>query len=202
VILLPGIRHVPRCGRNLALESQSVCDTDAMQTHEESTALKTLPLPSANWHGDCDPHTSDQGLLFDDRSFLVLDCRTTKAQPKESIVRRLICVIGLCLLSLPAFCQSTSKYQVATIMEVKPHQAAGDGAPDAASYDISVKVGDTIYVVLYITPSWEIPPKYAAGRNLLVLVGKSTITYNDMLGRSLQVPIQSQRPATEPKQSK
>jgi len=41
VILLPGIRHVPRCGRNLALESQSVCDTDAMQTHEESTALKT-----------------------------------------------------------------------------------------------------------------------------------------------------------------
>ena len=26
-----------------------------MQTHEESTALKTLPHASANWHGDCDP---------------------------------------------------------------------------------------------------------------------------------------------------
>jgi len=35
-----------------------------------------------------------------------------------------------------------------------------------------------------------------------VLVGKNTITYNDMLGRSLQVPIESQRPAAEPKQSK
>jgi hypothetical protein len=117
-------------------------------------------------------------------------------------VRKLVGVIALCLLSFPAFCQSTSKYQVATIIEVKPHQAAGDGAPDAASYDISVKVGDTIYVVLYTTPSWEIPPKYAAGRNLLVLVGKNTITYNDMLGRSLQVAIQSQRPVAEPKRSK
>ena len=40
------------------------------------------------------------------------------------------------------------------------------------------------------------PPKYATGRELLVLVGKNTITYNDMLGRSLQVPIESQRPVT------
>lgn len=115
---------------------------------------------------------------------------------------KLMAILCICLTTFPAFCQSTSKYQVATITEVKPHQAVGDGLPDAASYDISVKVGDTIYVVLYTAPSWEIPPKYAAGRNLLVLVGKSTITYNDMLGRSLQVPIQSQRPATEPKQSK
>ena len=117
-------------------------------------------------------------------------------------MRRLIGVIALCLLSLPAFCQSTSKYQVATITDVKPHQAAGDDAPNATSYDVSVKVGDTIYLVLYTTPLGEITPKYAAGRNLLVLVGKNTITYNDMLGRSLQVPIQSQRPATEPKTSK
>jgi hypothetical protein len=35
-----------------------------------------------------------------------------------------------------------------------------------------------------------------------VLVGKNTITYNDMLGRSLQVPIESHRPATQPKRSK
>jgi hypothetical protein len=48
----------------------------------------------------------------------------------------------------------------------------------------------------------ELAPKYAAGRDLLVSVGKDTITYNDILGRSLQVPIESQRPVTEPKQSK
>ena len=63
-------------------------------------------------------------------------------------------------------------------------------------------MGDTIYVVLYTPPLGEIPAKYARGHELLVLVGKNTITYNDMLGRSLQVPIESQRPATEPKHSK
>ena len=117
-------------------------------------------------------------------------------------MRRLIAVIALCLLTFPALCESTSKYQVAIITEVKPRQAAGDGASDPTSYDVSVKVGDTIYVVLYTTPLDEVAPKYAAGREMLVLVGKNTITYNDMLGRSLQVPIESRRPATEPKHVK
>jgi hypothetical protein len=117
-------------------------------------------------------------------------------------MRRLIAVIGLCLLTFPALCQSTSKYQVAIITEVKPRQAARDDASDLTSYDVSVKVGDTIYVVLYTQPLGELPAKYARGHELLVLVGKNTITYNDMSGRSLQVPIESQRPAAEPKQLK
>ena len=116
-------------------------------------------------------------------------------------MRRLIVVIGLCLLTIPALCQSTSKYQIAIITEVKPRQAAGDDASDSTSYDVSVKVGDTIYVVLYTQPLGELPAKYATGHELLVLVGKNTITYNDMLGRSLQVPIESQRPAAESKRS-
>jgi len=114
-------------------------------------------------------------------------------------VRRLIGVIALCLLSFPALSQSTSKYQVAIITEVKAREVAGDSASDTTSYDVSVKVGDTIYLVLYTPPLGELPPKYATGRELLVLVGKNTITYNDMLGRSLQVTIESQRPATEHK---
>lgn len=117
-------------------------------------------------------------------------------------MRKLVIVVALCFVTLSALCQSTSKYQIATILEVKPHQSAGDGSSDAPSYDVSVKVGNAIYVVLYTTPLGEVPPKYAAGREMLVLVGKDTITYNDMLGRSLQVPIQSQRPATVPKEGK
>jgi len=117
-------------------------------------------------------------------------------------VRKLLGVFGLCLLTFPALCQTTSKWQIATITEVKPHPAAGERASDATSYDVSAKVGDTIYVVLYTTPLGELPPKYAAGRDLLVFIGKDTITYNDILGRSLQVPIESQRRAAEPKQSK
>ncbi len=117
-------------------------------------------------------------------------------------MRKLIGVIALCLVTFPALCQSTSKYQIGFITEVKPRQATGDGTSDPTSYDVSVKVGDTIYVVLYTQPLGEIPAKYATGHELLVLVGKNTITYNDMLGRSLQVPIESQRPAADPKPSK
>ncbi len=117
-------------------------------------------------------------------------------------MQKLIVVVTLCLLTLAALGQSSSKYQVGMITEVKARQVTGDSGSDPTSYDVSVKVGDTIYVVLYTQPMGEIPAKYETGRELLVLVGKKTITYNDMLGRSLQVPIQSQKPATEPKPSK
>ena len=115
---------------------------------------------------------------------------------------KLTCVICICLMTFPTFSQSASKYEVATIMDVKTHQTTGDSASDLISYDVSVKVGDTIYVVLYTDPSGMKTVKYAAGRNLLVLVGEKTITYNDLLGRSLEVPIMNKKPATEAKQSK
>jgi hypothetical protein len=115
---------------------------------------------------------------------------------------RLVSLLCILLTVFPALGQSTSKYQVGTITEVRVHQTAGSDASDAASYDVSVKVRDTIYVVLYTPPLGEDTVKYAAGRDLLVLVGKNTITYNDILGRSHNVPIESQKPAAKPKQSK
>jgi hypothetical protein len=111
---------------------------------------------------------------------------------------RLAIVFCISLTTLPAFCQPTSKYQVGTIIEVKVHQTAGSGASNAASYDVSVKVGDTIYVVLCTPPLGEETVKYAAGRDLLVLVGKNKVTYNDILGRSYEVPIESQKPVARP----
>jgi hypothetical protein len=110
---------------------------------------------------------------------------------------RLVGIFCILATALPAFCQSTSKWQVGTITEVKVHQTAEKvGSSEAASYDVSVKVGDTMYVVLYTPPLHEETVKYAAGRDLLLFVGKSTIRYNDILGRSYEVPIESQRPAT------
>jgi len=117
-------------------------------------------------------------------------------------MRRLIGVMALCFVTFPALCQSSSKWQIAMITEVKPRQRAREDEFGPASYDVSVKVGDTVYVVLYTEPLGELPAKYATGRELLVLVGKNTITYNDMLGRSLEVPIGSQRPATGPQHAK
>lgn len=104
----------------------------------------------------------------------------------------LICIL---LTALSAFGQSAPKYQVATITEVKVHRTAGSGAPDPTTYDVSVKVSDIIYVVLYTPPLGQESVKYAAGRQLLVRVGKRTVRYNDIPGQSFEVPIESQRPA-------
>jgi hypothetical protein len=121
---------------------------------------------------------------------------------RSKSMRRLMGVIAICLVTFPVFCQSTSKYQVGSITEVKVHRIAGAGDAHPVSYDVSVKVGDTVYVVLYTPRFGEHTVKYVVGRDLLVLVGKKTITYNDILGESFEVPIESQKPATTPKQSK
>jgi len=107
-----------------------------------------------------------------------------------------LCAICICLTSVQALCQSTGKYEVGTIANVKPHQTT-DSASDVVSYDVSLKVKDTIYVVLYTPPPGENSVRYASGRDILVLVGTKTITYNDLLGQSHAVPILNRRQAAE-----
>jgi hypothetical protein len=107
------------------------------------------------------------------------------------------------MITFPAFSQSTSNWQVGTITEVRAHQSAGKvDTAETPSYDVSVKVGSTIYVVLCTPPRGEENVKYAAGRDLLVLVDKSSIRYNDILGQSYDAPIESHRPAANPTEAK
>lgn len=108
---------------------------------------------------------------------------------------KLISVICICLAALPVLAQPPARYQVATIMDVKAHQ---DGGSAVIRYDVSVQVGDAVYCVLYTPTSESITVKYAAGRQLLVLVEEKTIKYNDILGQSREVPILSQTPAVKP----
>ena len=107
---------------------------------------------------------------------------------------RRICLMFVCLAAIPTVGQDAPKYQVGTITAVKPHQTQPDSG--AATYEVSVKVGDTVYVVLYSPPFGASPVKYAAGRNLLVEVGEKTVRYNDILGQSFEVPIISQTTAS------
>ena len=129
------------------------------------------------------------------------DHRTQKTSKRTESCENLL-PYSPCALAIPAFCQSPSKWQVATIIDVKPHAIAGENPSDPAAYDVSVKVGDTVYTVLYTARSDEPAAKYRAGRELLVLVEENTITYNDMLGRSFQVPIEARRSAAEVKHSR
>ena len=115
---------------------------------------------------------------------------------------RLISILCILLAALPALCQSAPKYQVGTITAVRPHQSAEVGASNSATYDVSVKVGDTIYTVLYTPALGEETVKYIAGRDLVVLVGETTIRYTDILGQSHELRIESRKPAANPRGSK
>jgi hypothetical protein len=117
-------------------------------------------------------------------------------------MRTLVTIFFACSTALGAFSQSAPKWQTGTITEVKIHQAAEKAGAADASYDVSIKVGDTTYVVLYTPPLREETVKYMTGREMLVLVSKNTIRYNDMLGQPHDLPIESHKPAANTRGSK
>jgi hypothetical protein len=120
----------------------------------------------------------------------------------DEVKVRIICAIGICLVAVSALCEPAPKYEVATITDVKPHQASDDRSSGAATYEVSVKVESTLYVVLYTDTFGTKTVRYAAGRELMVQVGKDKLTYNDILGQSHDVPIMSRTPVTTARQSK
>jgi hypothetical protein len=82
------------------------------------------------------------------------------------------------------------QYQSGTITAVAAHpvtQSEPGGA--TAQYDVSVKVGDTVYVVLYTPPNGANTVEYSAGFDLLVLVGSDTLTFNSRLSGKTEMPI-------------
>ena len=91
-----------------------------------------------------------------------------------------------CLAQSPA-----TKWQVATIMDVKASRyAAGQESP-ALRYYVTIRVGDAEYVALYIPPAGTIKDQieYKVGSDKLVLIGPDTIKYNDLLGTPHELPI-------------
>lgn len=99
----------------------------------------------------------------------------------------------LCVSILPAYAQNSSKYQQGTITAVKAHQNA-PGEPDVVRYDVSVTVGNTLYVVLYTPPNGAKTVEYSAGFSILVLVGNDALTFNSQLSGTTEVPILSRQP--------
>jgi hypothetical protein len=88
---------------------------------------------------------------------------------------------------------AASDYQTGTIMEVKSHQS-GDGDKDTvARYEVSVRVVDTDYVVLYTPRYAGSTIEYKAGMEIPVLVGSDTLTVRDLLGNKLEAPIISRK---------
>ncbi len=111
-------------------------------------------------------------------------------------------LLGILMFFSPAlaFAQSSpasSTYQPATIIDVRPHQSPGASNSDDALYEVSAEVGRTVYVVLTPSPSPSGAIRYAVGREVLVHVGDNTITWNDILGQSHEVPIIRRTPVPD-----
>ncbi len=105
--------------------------------------------------------------------------------------------LAFALISLAAASmgQTSSKYQPGTVMAVTTHpNGPGKGSDDAVSYDVSIKVGDITYVVLYTPPNGANSVKYSVGIEFLVLVGTDTLTINTALSRPTTLPILRREP--------
>jgi Spy/CpxP family protein refolding chaperone len=105
-------------------------------------------------------------------------------------VGRRFCAVLVCLATLPAFCEAPSPNpQVATITAVTLHpKNAENGDSPMAQYDVSLKVGDTVYVVLFTPVSGSTGVKYSVGMNVVVQVGSESIKFTK-LGQTHEVPI-------------
>ena len=101
---------------------------------------------------------------------------------------RPVYAILLVLMSTLLFCQNPSpQSKVATITAVKRHQEAKGGEGAAAQYDVSLKVDDIQYVVLYTPPVGANGVEYSVGMDLIVLVGRNSITITKF-GRTTEAP--------------
>ena len=95
--------------------------------------------------------------------------------------------------------QSSPKYESGTVLEVKEHPGgeipATETTPPIKRYDVSVQVKDTVYVVLFTPRPGTTGFQTLAGTDVLLLVKDKTIVFNDLLGRTTEVPIISRHPA-------
>ncbi|PYX73628.1 MAG: hypothetical protein DMG78_08495 [Acidobacteria bacterium] len=91
---------------------------------------------------------------------------------------RLSLFLLLCIGIVPAPCQtSASKYQPGTILQVERHHVgASNTDTEPTQYDVSVRIDETVYVVLY-TPSYgSNTVEFSEGLEFLFSVGKETLT--------------------------
>ena len=75
------------------------------------------------------------------------------------------------------------------------HEPAAGTELSAAQYEVTARVENTEYVVLYVAPAGSLPDvaRYRLGQEIPVLVGTDSIKYNDLTGTTREVPILSRR---------
>ena len=100
-------------------------------------------------------------------------------------------VILICISALASLGRTSSaKYQPGTITAVTVHQRApGEGSEDVTRYDVSVKIRNVVYVVLFTPRNGDNIVEHSAGFEMLFLVGDKTLTFNSRGFGSVEAPI-------------
>jgi hypothetical protein len=117
------------------------------------------------------------------------------------IRRRGTAAVGLALIMILCFAVGKSMgedrkvYQAGTILDIKPHQPAPGADTGKKEFDVSIKVGNKIYVVLYAPPGGQDFAEYGVGMNRTVFVEGDTMKLNDLLGRTRTLPVLSVKDA-------
>ncbi len=101
----------------------------------------------------------------------------------------------LCLTPLTASGQKKS-WQAGTFLNVKPHPGESKSENKGKQYDISVKVGKKVYVVLYVVGPDQPEPANYIGMARTVLIDGNILKFNDLEGRVHSTTILSSRDAS------
>jgi hypothetical protein len=97
-------------------------------------------------------------------------------------------ITALILLTLLSAFAQDSKWSSGTITSVIRHSPPNSD-PSMTSYDVAVKVGPTVYVVLYTVPTSLNMAEYRTGADFMVMVEGDTLTFNDVQGVSHKTQI-------------
>jgi len=109
--------------------------------------------------------------------------------------RALILLLSAMLAPLCLGQSSAAKWKVATITEVKLHSPTTGNDSSTVQYEVTARIENTEYVVLYVAPAGSLPDvaRYRLGQDVPVLVGTDTIKYSDLTGTTREVLILSRR---------
>jgi len=94
-----------------------------------------------------------------------------------------------------AFGETGKTWQPGTIIRVKAHEVSSVEKDVAKQYDISVQVGQKIYVTSYTMKGGEPDLELYVGMARMVLIDGETLTFNDLLGHSHSLRIVSTKDA-------
>ena len=102
-----------------------------------------------------------------------------------------VSLILLCVSALSVVGQTPApKCQRGTITAVRPHQnARSETASDVARYYVSVKIGNTVYMVLYTPRNGANGVEYSSGIDMPFSVGDNALTFNSKLSGTTEAPI-------------